>query len=374
MRRSSRRVNAVSDLRADEREQPRKAALRPYKKAIKTVFAVLLFGSCLSLAAGAWILALSLLASWGVVLVSLAFWMARGEPWGATERTSFPIVLELRGVVSRFLPKGCLVWFVPQASFLGFLTKANAHVRAAQEGETGVRWLLDQLDSGEAFDRWRAIVTLTKLLEPRSAPGFTNALSDPDPYVREAAAQGLAALGDVGALSDGLKDHSDDFVWLYATSASALAGEQVDVPRWRLVRLMNTISPTLKGASSDSHEEDGWDSERAMAFGTLPLEATEPFVRDILTQRPTLAFSLFKSIGAQRTDRSRDFLIEMLNGHPGSDSSSLHMMRGALHGLRKAEDPLALPAVERVRMEHQNVEVRRLADVIARILSKKPDL
>lgn len=398
-RRGARRdpIPAVNDHQLEEQKTREvvKAPLRPYKRVIQSLIAVVLIALYVSASMGAWLFACVLL------LTAVTFGLFFGRrlmmlsPAGDTERSLFIAALDISGVGSSNVPMGCQFALWPMRPLLVPFARAKTYIRSAKTGEPGVRWLLDRSASPESFDRWRALVTLMRMKEDRAIPALTKALGDSHPSVRAVAAKGLAAFGQTDQLASGLRDDSEDVLWLYATAAVVSARQPVEIPEWRLVRLVNSapiinIGADRKELLLNSDRDNGWDDERDKAFGTLPIEATHACVREFLNRRPQSATSVLKAVGAQGTDHAREFLIELLEDRPEDiirsspgnvrrfdiEARSLlnsGLARAALYGLGETGDTLALPCVERVQAEHPDRDVRRLAALIAEMLRKTPD-
>jgi hypothetical protein len=341
-------------------EQEKRAAvreaMRPYKKTARVgcrvVPLVMLGLAC----AGYWLPALVLLLVAIVTMMMLGSWMGRQGPADGNQRTAFETSISLSALthdkpvttVGRLLT---LLLKVSTAPFRWLLVKLEGqgqYLRALHD-DSREPWLLGQLQSPVAFDRWRAAVVLGERAKPSATEDLVGRLEDEDPRVREAATAALAKTGDpvaLEALRSGAARWDDDVQWLQAVAGLYDRGHGVPVDVARLERAVNLV---LFEGNLDRTRIGG-------LLGSLPLADSEDAIRRAIATDPSTATEAL-SAAAKQGQPARQLLLDHLR------AADPIVIRAALLGLMKLEDPSTKGDIEGQR-EHPDPDVRKLATLV----------
>lgn len=292
-----------------EKREAIREGIRPYRGLMRYGCGVslgLLLFFCLS---GHWL--------WlGVVaVVSLIAMMMGGMAIGAlgpaddTQRTAFEasLMVGLLGDKQKsWIPRIVRLILSPTGWFIGSYGGASAYVRAARKGTKGRDWLLRQLRSEDAFDRWRALKTFERLGMNECAEPLAEYLSDGDTRVREAAAAVLGTLESKESLKElnrNASETDDDVAWLATVSALCLKGEKPEIDMARVIRAANLI-----------RSEGTLDRMRlAPMVSALPSVLVVDILREEMEAASRWDPTVLRNLARQRTDPGRQLLREALN-------------------------------------------------------------
>lgn len=300
--------------------------LRVYKPAIRNAISLLLLTAAAAAFTGYWAVAFVCL----VLMTALATWLgSRRVSFDASNRSTFPIALEIAGVGSSALPRGCLTALLPGGVMIAAFSGATPYIRAAKRGETGLAWLIDQMRSPEESVRWRALTTLGTMGKGEGAAAVAKALKDSSPLVREAAVLAMSRLGGDQFIEVSFDEEVDDRVWLQAAAAARRKGRAFEIPEWRLNRVRNLI-----------RTEEDWDETTGEAIGMLPAAKAYDLIFLFLRRGGSSALRAAQALGAQRNPEAKKLLLALL------EDPRLPMKRLALHGLQSLRDPSTIRHVE----------------------------
>jgi HEAT repeat protein len=297
-----------------EKRRVVKETIAPYRSAMKDGCSLCFALALIAALSGHWIWVFA------IVVISLLGMMAAGNfvmnlgPASWSQRSMYEASLSMDDLF-----RGDRRWARRWPTRLASLTSSPARwlvraagrhtpfVRAVRSGDEGLTWLIRKLESGSAFDRWRAAVALGKVGKANSIGPLMGRLKDEDPRVREAATAALKKIegpesGE--ALVSILGSTEDDIVWLTALSALYFKGDRPPFDQVRLTRAVNLIR---------AEPED--DKKRlASLLSALPTEDVEDMLREEIVKEPLIDLEVFKNLARQSSPRAIQLLRESLTG------------------------------------------------------------